>query len=149
MRLKETRMKTNLKIICGFPGVGKSFLCEQTGWHDSDSSKFSRDRHWPVNYLHHLLRLEGVALVSTHKEVREVLSVTMHTPFYLCYPDLSCKEEYLQRYERRGSPQAFIDLLDEQWEPWLISLQEEKEAEAHFVLSPGLFISDLKLENII
>ena len=62
-----------VRLVCGFPGVGKSHLCRKMGWHDSDSSQFSHRDGWPNNYIEHLKSLRGVALVSTHKEVRAAL----------------------------------------------------------------------------
>jgi hypothetical protein len=106
-------------VICGFPGVGKSTLFRNRGdlkILDSDSSTFDK-AEFPQNYIAHIKEkiAEGyIILASTHDVVRNAL-VENNIPFGIVYPALNCKEEYLQRYRDRGSPQAFIDLMDAKW----------------------------------
>lgn len=118
-------------IVCGFPGIGKTHLTQMVealpyGFKvvDSDSSKFPKqpDGVFPENYIEHLRDLDrhgnNIILASTHADVRSALQ-SAGLDFVTVIPDTACKEEYLQRYQRRGSAQQFIDLLDKQWMPWL------------------------------
>lgn len=107
------------QVICGFPGVGKSTLFRNRGDQkilDSDSSTFDK-AEFPQNYIAHIREkiAEGYTiLASTHDVVRAAL-VENGIPFAIVYPALNCKDEYLQRYRDRGSPQGFVDLMDAKW----------------------------------
>lgn len=105
-------------IISAFPGVGKSFLSEMESGvriSDSDSSTFPKDA-FPQNYMDHIKQLDvDIALISSHAAVRKAL-VSNKMPYFLVYPDASCKAEYMARYRRRGSPQPFIDLMEREFD---------------------------------
>jgi hypothetical protein len=123
-------MKT--RIISAFPGTGK------TTYHkkypdttlDSDSSNFSwvtvdgkkiRNPDFPANYIEHIKENIGkyeFIFVSSHKEVRDALKENCLF-FYLMYPYEDKKEIYLQRYKDRGNQEAFIELLDKNWDAWI------------------------------
>ena len=129
-----------LNIYSGFPGVGKTHFCEQYGCSDSDSSKFDKD-NFPGNYIRHIKGLDGIVFVSSHREVREAL-VAEGMWFTLIYPHIELKMEYLERYLRRGSEDAFIQLLDANWETWLEELMSQRYCD-HIVLAKNQFVSDV------
>lgn len=138
----------NLLVISGFPGVGKSYMHRKYGWHDSDLSKFSLlspgvlNPEFPDNYIKHIKGLTGNVMVSTHLDVRDAL-VKSGIRYFLVYPSLGCKDEYLQRYRDRGSPQKFIDLIDKQWSIWIPELMDDTNAFKHFVLKSGEYMSTI------
>lgn len=114
------------KVICGFPGVGKSTYVKDFKKEngdkilDSDSSKFDK-KDFPNNYIKHIKETikEGkTILASSHDVVRNAL-IKEKIPFTLVYPDKKCKDEYLKRYEKRGSPESFIKLLSDNWDNWI------------------------------
>jgi len=135
-------------IVCGFPGIGKTFACKKYGWADSDSSSFSwesegvRHKDWPGNYIDHLRSSKGIILVSTHGEVRDGLHFA-GLPFTLCYPSPECKYEYINRYIERGSPPEFIKMLLEKWDYWIAEMKNERRASGHIILNPRQYVSDL------
>ena len=115
------------RIISAFPGTGKSHIFKSGKYDclDSDSSEFSwvydddgskrRNPDFPANYIAHIKENIGkvdLIFVSTHKEVRDALLENCLF-FYLVYPKEQAREEYLQRYRGRNSPEAFIKLLDD------------------------------------
>lgn len=134
-------------IVSGFPGVGKTELKKMIISHDSDSSSFSwsspgiRNPEFPSNYIEHIKELIGIVLVSSHVDVRNSLAENK-IRYNLVYPSLDCKEEYLKRYFHRGSPEAFIQLLDKNWNDWITALQEDKNASKHIVLNSGEYLTD-------
>ena len=138
----------NPRIICGFPGIGKSHLAKHNDWQDSDSSQFSwispgvRNPDFPHNYVQHIQTSGKNHLVSTHKAVRDEFA-KQNIPFVLCYPERQCKEEYIQRYRQRGSTPAFLQLLSEKWDEWITEMENESRAAQHLVLQPGQFASDV------
>lgn len=111
-------------IISGFPGVGKSTAFSTAAnlvIKDSDSSQFDK-ADFPQNYIAHIKQCiddkVDIVFVSSHKEVRDVLTEN-NIWYVLLYPDISLKNEYLERYKQRGSSQKFIDLVESNWENWI------------------------------
>ena len=111
-------------IISGFPGVGKSYLTEMFKntdiiVQDSDSSNFSwlepgvRNPDFPNNYINHIKKLIGKVdyiLISSHENVRNCLAKE-GIPYALVYPDVSLYKIYIDRYRKRNSSEAFINLM--------------------------------------
>ena len=143
-------MTNEKKVVCGFPGVGKSYLADREDWQDSDSSLFSwvktgtgkiRNPNFPANYIEHIKSCDRNVLVSSHKEVRDALAEA-GIPFILVYPQRLCKNEYLDRYERRGSPKEFVELLDKMWDQWINEMEAETRCVERIVLPPLHYLGD-------
>lgn len=152
-------------IISAFPGTGKTEFYKKSLEYtsseerrkpivlDSDSSKFSwseegvRHPEWPNNYAKHIKCNYGVVdyiLVSTHKEVRQAL-VDTDLPFFLAYPSISEKEEYLERYRKRGSPKAFIELMDINFEEFILELESQSGC-THLPISTKYLSNSLPMD---
>ncbi|CCE26157.1 g133 [Yersinia phage phiR1-37] len=138
------------KIISGFPGIGKSELFKIYGEarvSDSDSSKFPKDS-FPANYVAHIKDLivnsnKKYILVSSHKVVRDAL-VAEGIPFFLVYPNENCKDEYINRYIKRGSPEAFVSLLSNNFNNFVQECKTTNSPIAtHIELSDGQYLSDV------
>jgi hypothetical protein len=128
---KTIKIDMKTKVYSAFPGVGKTYYFNTTDRNvlDSDSSKFDKGL-FPDNYIEHIERniqdsTVDKILVSSHKEVRDAL-IKKGIPFVLVYPDRSIKDEYIQRYRDRGNNDAFVDLLEKNWDLW----QDEMDAIA-------------------
>lgn len=121
------------RIISAFPGTGKSYYHNKypKTTLDSDSSNFSwiypkegkKVRHpdFPNNYIKHIKDNIGkynYIFVSSHKEVRDAL-LNECIFFYLIYPRFSDRDFYMKRYEDRGSPEGFINLINNNWHDWI------------------------------
>ena len=138
-------MKT--KVYSAFPGVGKTTYFNTTDrnvW-DSDSSKFDK-KYFPDNYIEHIktgLDNDSVdkILVSSHKDVRDAL-VKNGISFVLVYPDRSLKDEYIQRYKDRGNNDAFVKLLDDNWDTWMDEMDSMK-APYKVRLGKGQYLTDV------
>ena len=134
------------KVICGFPGVGKSSVSHKFGANrvsDSDSSKFDK-AYFPQNYIEHIatqIPQRSYVLVSSHDNVREAL-VQNEIDFALVYPDRSLKDEYMTRYRERGSPKPFLDLMDKNWDSFIDSCEAQTGCQK-VILSRGQFLADL------
>ena len=135
-------------LILGFPGVGKSYASNLYGCHDSDSSKFSwlvqnekRNPEFPRNYVAHLKSLKGIVFGSTHQSVRDAMYADGQE-FYLMYPDMGCRDIYLERFARRGSPQEFIQLLHDKWGDWITELNDDRRCVARIILKGNMHASD-------
>ena len=155
--LKDILEKKTI-VISGFPGVGKTVLFNfprlpnPPMFLDSDSSHFSwanqteKIRHpsWPNNYIQHIRENLGrvdAIFVSSHLEVRNAL-VSAGIEFILVYPGLEMKDEYIERYVKRGNASAFVDLLKQNYETWIHGLMEQENC-THIVLQQGQYLSDV------
>jgi len=144
-------MQYDTLLVSGFPGIGKSYYCNKTNLKvlDSDSSKFSKSC-FPGNYIKHIkdnLGKVDIIFISTHKQVRDAL-VKNNLEFTLVYPDISLKEEYKQRYKKRGSNNSFLMTLDLFWDEWIKQLENQKNCNK-IVLQSNEYLSHVinKLEN--
>lgn len=143
VRLTVTAAEEVPRVICGFPGVGKSSLFRNRGDSkivDSDSSTFDK-AEFPANYIAHIREklAEGyTVLCSTHAEVRAAL-VQAGIPFALVYPKLDCRDEYMQRYTERGSPDAFIGMMFKNWEKFVQGCADQAGCK-HVELDSGQYI---------
>lgn len=137
-----------IQVISGFPGVGKTELYKdlvKRGYkvRDSDSSLFDKE-HFPENYLDDIEEKKGqgfIVLVSSHEEVRLGME-ERGIDYILAYPNIALKEEYLERYRRRGSPDEFVSLLGGKWEEFIEGCHNS-QATKHWVLDSGEYLSDM------
>lgn len=133
-------------VFSGFPGVGKSTVFRSADGlvvADSDSSTFDK-AEFPGNYLMHIQETRpkvDVLLVSSHNVVRDELE-ERGIPFHLVYPTVDQKDEYMARYKERGSPQPFLDLMDQNWEKFIGECAQQIGC-THVVLKPGQFLGDV------
>jgi hypothetical protein len=134
-------------IISGFPGIGKSTLFSAGNLpnglkiSDSDSSKFDKAQ-FPQNYIDHLKSLDAdVVLVSSHKEVRQAL-VANNMPFFLVYPNANLKDEYMERYRNRGSPESFLALMQANFVSFVTECMKQPDC-MKYELSSNTFLIDV------
>jgi len=133
------------ELVSAFPGSGKSHYFKNTSKKvlDSDSSTFDKS-DFPANYIRHIKEKMGTVdtiLISSHEEVRDAL-VEADLYFTLIYPDISLKEEYINRYKERGNDDDFVKLLETNWDTWLKDIKNQKNCK-HIVLKSGEFLSDV------
>lgn len=135
------------KVYSAFPGVGKTTYFNTTSKNvlDSDSSKFDKKK-FPENYIEHIVRniqdpnVDKI-LVSSHKDVRDAL-VARGINFVLVYPDASLKDEYIQRYKNRGNNDAFVELLNNNWDSWMREMDNQKGCYK-VKLNAGQYLTDV------
>ena len=65
--------------------------------------------------------------------------------YTLVYPDRSLKREYIERYKKRGSPQAFIDLMEAKWDDFIDDC--ENDPSDKLVLRSGEYLKDVLVRN--
>ena len=145
-------------VICGYPGIGKSWLYRNSEFNvlDSDSSKFSwiykdgektteRNPHFVDDYVGHIkanLVDADIICVSTHLEVRQALEKE-HINFVTVYPDINEKDAFLQRYKERGSSEKFIEDQAAHWEERISSIEHEPHGSKLIYLKADQNLSDI------
>ena len=156
------------KVICGFPGIGKTYLFgkqDELGIKisDSDSSKFSKlkdsegqliqNPDFPNNYIKHIIDLiHGMdihyILVSSHHDVREALA-NAHIPYTVIYPTKDMKDVYIQRYQDRGSPEKFITFLTDKFDEFVEDCENDTSAASKVIFDlPDDTLYDYIVEDI-
>ena len=130
-------------VISAFPACGKSYTYNHYNGNpytmlDSDSSKFSwvyengvktdkRNPNFITDYMDHIKENIGKVdciFVSSHKEVREALRDNK-IKYFMVYPELSMKEEMLQRMKDRGNDKNFISMMEKNYEKFITEIEEE------------------------
>lgn len=148
-------MNNKLTVVCGFPGVGKSTLFAEAQAQgikllDSDSSKFDKSQ-FPQNYIEHITQAlaDGyTVLCSTHSAVRQALHEA-GIPFAIVAPLAhSQKDEYIQRYVNRGSPEAFVQLMEAKWDEFYLDVWNDQNAFTKYALPSGTYLSKNALDHI-
>ncbi|BDD79797.1 hypothetical protein [Burkholderia phage FLC9] len=138
------------RVICGFPGVGKTSLftaLKSAGFPilDSDSSLFDKTQ-FPMNYIEHIKNsLENGywVLCSTHTAVRNALALA-GIRYVLAVPAHKyLKDEYMQRYRERGSPEAFLQLMDAKWDEFMDDVWKNDQHGIHYGLAEGEFLDKI------
>lgn len=143
MRLKDLE---KVKVIAGFPGIGKSDFVKHNKKmkiKDSDSSEWDKD-DFPENYLNYIENIieDGYTILcSTHEDVRNGLE-ERGISYVLVYPEENLKEEYIKRYSDRGSPETFIDMMNDKWEEFIKSCDESLPYK-RIRLKKGQYLSDV------
>lgn len=112
-------------IICGFAGIGKSYIAKSTaGVVDLESTPFNKDWETYSRVAQHMSKNGYVVLVSCHKELRQLLK-KKKIKYTVAIPPKTARLEYLARYKKRGDSKAFIDMFETNFSKFI----EEIEAE--------------------
>ena len=138
------------KVYCAFSGTGKSFLSVKSNGLivDADASNFSEidflDRY--VAYIKRKVNEGTTVLISTgkigynHYELSGAL-LSAGIECSLVYPDISLKDEYVQRFKDRGNTEDFIEAISDNWDVWIRELMDNDKHE-HIVLGYDQYLSD-------
>lgn len=141
-------------FIAGFPGIGKTFYCNnhKLYTHDSDSSSYSKlpdgspNPNFIEDYFRHLENLQYVpglmVMVSTHQEVLDELK-RRDMDYYVVIPNEELRSEYEARYETRGSSNELIRTISTNWHAWL---KDIKSKHTYFELKTGQTLTDFMIE---
>ena len=101
---------------------------------------------WPENYVAEILRAEQnykYVIIPTIMSVVDILVRDYARKVVLCYPDVSLREEYRERYIRRGNSESFLELFVDGWEDFLAPIAEFQGATP-LVMKSGEYLTDLK-----
>jgi len=152
----QTKIQQKGKIYSGFPGVGKSSYTARLAM-DIDSTHYRwsvlpidniRGEHnpeWPENYLVNIKLFASFItvpiFVSSHKKVRDGL-VAADLEFTLVFPYRSLKNEYMHRYQKRGSNEQFLLFMDTLWDEMIDSCYAQNHCNK-IILYSEQYLSDV------
>jgi len=104
-------------IICGYAGIGKSYLAEHfPNVMDLESTPFEKDWERYAKCAIHYSNQGRLVLTSCHKELRELLK---ENGAITVVPNIFDKEWYREKYIQRGNTDEFIKIQMNNWEKWL------------------------------
>ena len=158
-------------IIAGYAGIGKTTFCEKhsgealdlicmpfkyTNFYEVSGScgedegikahdglklreKWELYYYWAIKYLFQYCP-EKYIIIPTVRSVMSLLDAD-DIPYTVVYPDVVLKDEYEERYRRRGDSQNFLDVFIEGWEYMLQDL--DKYGEKQIVLKRGQYLADV------
>ena len=158
-------------IIAAYAGTGKSTFAEMTdGAIDLQSMPYSwilpgttdrgteelevekgalyhlRNPLFPENYAVEILKAEQAydfVLIPTNISVIRYLQEEFGRKILLCYPESNLREEYRERFVRRGNSESFLSLFVDGWDGFLEPVRENT-AGIHILLKSGMYLSDLR-----
>lgn len=145
-------------VVCGFPGIGKSYACANTEKYDLldlDSSLFTKDPAWefPEDYIKALDDVVGwegepdFIFMSAHAETRNELAKN-NIPYVNAYPDAARKAEIVTRIAEReaekeyGNPQL-ASIVEDNYDTWVKELDGDTDSVGNYALSRGQHLSDI------
>lgn len=140
------------KIICGFAGIGKSSIRDAVPYmsrvalYDLQSHAFVKEYGWQRNYVECALALAekfDYVFLSTHDVVIDELS-RRGEKFFVVYPSRYLKDEYMDRFKKRGSSQEYIARFRSRWEGFIDKL-ENCSCDNKINLRTGQYLSDVIL----
>ena len=146
-------------VICGFPGVGKSYAqsyssskvadCESSSFHYIEVSGFlprkEENKNWVHDYVDYIYEQScgghfQYILISSHYAVRRELDLR-EIPYICVVPEKRLKDIYLSNYIKRGNDINFVKQLYEHWEEWLDEIETHGAPVVH--LKEGQYISTI------
>ena len=152
-------------IVSAFAGVGKTTLAqmynedvidlesgnfkwlENDGTEESKGSRKVPNPNYPINYLEAIKKANTeykVVLISQHDVIRKCLDA-VKLDYVIIYPDISMKEEFIERYKARGNNNDFINLITSKWESWISNLNLVQNHQK-IILNRGQYLSDFAEE---
>ena len=138
-------------IICGFRGIGKSSIARTLpGIVDLESTPFNKNWKIYADVIEHMDKNGYTVLVSSHRELREEL-LNRNINYFYVKPEKNLKEEYLERYKKRGNTKAFINQIKDNWDNYLKSLKGENIVELkseEYLLDKLDYIKYIKYEEL-
>ena len=130
------------KIICGFPGIGKSFLANSNKRIlDMDAPQYYFEGIFPYGYINRVkqnLDKADLILISAHRIVLEVLN-RKKIDYTLVYPKRELKEEYMFRYKFRKSPKSFMIYMNRMWNRFIDDFEQQVDKK-QIVLESGQYL---------
>ena len=137
-------------IIRGFAGIGKTGWIEHTPYYvgkkifDLSSSFFRKNLGWEKVYCDIAINLANkydYVFISTHNMVIDEM-LSRGEKFYIVYPKQYCKDEYIERFIKRGNSKEYISKFIKNWDIFIKMLDDVK-SDYKINLRAGQYLSDV------
>ncbi len=115
------------KIICGFAGIGKSYLAKnKEGFIDLESTPFKKNWDLYTDVAIHMQKNGYTPMLSCHKELRQMLR-EKGADYVVVLPKSEHKQNYIERYIKRGNDEKFIKLFEDNFEKFIQEIMEDEK----------------------
>lgn len=120
------QMPQGVRVICAFPGVGKSKLSEQNiSFVDLDFPQLKDDLPRYLKAVTDALKIPGVTvMLPTWPQLRAALYAA-EIPYVLFYPSRDLKADYQKRYRGRGDELHRQEVMYSMWEAFVHSCETD------------------------
>lgn len=147
-RIKQAFQQKKIKAICGYPGIGKTYLARHyEGFADSylscnlytDKEKDIKNPFFPGNYIkvcNGILNQDKIIVTAMSDEARFVFRNFLNINYLLIYPNETEKERYFNIYDTRNDENEWIDLNKRVWD-------EKIERIKNFVVPEGCYKDEI------
>ena len=137
-------------VVSGFAGIGKSGLKENVPYYkslktyDLSSSYFRKNLGWERIYCDIVESMRNeydFVFISTHDVVIEEMK-KRNIDFYIVYPRKHCRDEYRERFIKRGNTREYVDKFMRSWDDFVDKL-DNIDHEKKINLRSGQYLSDV------
>lgn len=164
--------KYNCKVILCGPAIGKTYLAEHdshfvdidgararykynlqnSNYKDFEKGKSNRGKvintdsmQYAINLLEKTIKSNKIALISYHEEILNYIW-NNKIDYCLVYTDISLREEYKKRMEKRGNPDSFVNEMtnEKAWKRFHEKDEKDTRPKYKIKLSKGQYLSDIK-----
>lgn len=141
----QTTTNTHTVLCAAFCGTGKSYLCNSfvNTYMEIECWEY-RKGNFPNNYINEVVNSIGKTkylFISTDPVILKGLN-RLGINIELIYPENKLRNEYLDRYIKRDSPNDFIGVFMKNWDNWLNELKEQNYC-THKILKAGEYLQDV------
>jgi len=138
-------MKDETILCAAFCGTGKSHLCNNfpDDYMELECWEY-RQGDFPNNYVQDVIESTGKTkylFISTDPVILKELNEG-GVKIQLYYPENILRNEYLDRFIGRVSPQDFIGAIMINWHTWINELKEQNYCK-HIILKEGEYLQDV------
>ena len=133
-------------VLCAaFCGTGKSYLCSNfaNDYMELECWEY-RKGDFPNNYVKDVISAMGETkylLISTDPVILKELNKRC-IEIQLYYPENKLRNEYLDRFIARDSPQDFVGAIMINWHRWVNELKEQNYCK-HTILQTGEYLQNV------
>ena len=137
-------------IICGFAGIGKTSIrtavpsYQKIELYDLQSHVFKKELDWQKTYVDCAIALRKThdyVFLSTHDVVIDEL-IRRKEKFYVVYPYRHCKDEYIERFKKRGNTNDYIKRFMDRWDIFINKIEKLMHVN-RIALRRGQYLSDI------
>lgn len=149
-------------IYSAFPGTGKTFASSKdASIIDAESSNFqwldatggtnesskgalkTKNPEWPQNYINYIIEKSknNTVLIASQPVVLNALDEA-NVAYTTVAPLVSDKQTYLQRYEKRGNNELFVNLMSKNFDNFIEDLHSHTKAH-HITLKTTEYLIDI------
>lgn len=135
----------NTVLYAAFCGTGKSYLCNNFAddYMELECWEY-RKGDFPNNYIQDVIDAIGrtkYLFISTDPVILKELN-KRGIEIRLYYPQNELRNEYLDRFIARISPQDFVGAIMINWHKWIDELKEQDYCK-HKILQTGEYLQDV------